>query len=159
MCFKFRYKVKVSDLWQASMYYSYSSYLAIINIICIVSSVTLLIKMWATAPVWFKGILVLFVLLFTVIQPAIIWKNSKASLNGNYPEIELTFTSNVIHIEANGEKQDKLWTNVRGIVKKPTLIVLYMEDGNGYILNNRVLGSDRNEFYAFAQDMINKQRS
>lgn len=156
MRFEFKYRVKVSDLWQASMYYSYSSYLAVINVVCIISSVALLFKLWDTAPMWLRGFLIVFLLLFTVIQPTIVWSKSKSSLNGVYPEISLTFTDKLIHIEADGEQQDKSWTSVRGIVKKPTLIILYMEDGKGYILNNKVLGDKRKEFYAFASKMIKR---
>ena len=38
-----------------------------------------------------------------------------------------------------------LWENIRGFVKKPTIVILYMEDQNGYILNNKVLGNTRKD--------------
>ena len=42
MKFNYRYKIMPSDLWQFHMYYAYSSYLCIINIICTISSIVLI---------------------------------------------------------------------------------------------------------------------
>ena len=154
MKFDFNYKVKISDLWQASMYYTYSSYLAVINVCCIVSSIVLLIKLWGTAPGWLKAFLILFLLLFTVIQPLMVYVKSKNSLDGNLSEISLEFFDTEIIIKADGKTQTKYYRNIKGIVKKPTIIVIYMEDGNGYILNNRVTGSDKKAFFNFVKDKI-----
>lgn len=154
MKFNFNYKVKVSDLWQASMYYAYSSYLAVINICCILSAVVLLIKLWATSPAWLKAFLILFLMLFTVIQPLMVYVKSKNSLAGNYPDISLEFLDNEINITADGKSQTKYYRNIRGIVKKPTILIIYMEDGNGYILNNGVTGKNKAAFYDFIKSKI-----
>lgn len=31
MQYRYKYRVKISDLWQASMYYAYSSYMGVVN--------------------------------------------------------------------------------------------------------------------------------
>lgn len=154
MKYSFNYRIRVSDLWQASMYYAYSSYLAVINVCCIVASVVLLIKLWATSPSWLKALLILFLMLFTVIQPLMIYVRSKDSLAGKTSDITLEFFENEIKITADGQMQTKYYKNVRGIVKKPTLLIIYMEDGNGYILNNKVTGNKKREFYDFVRDKI-----
>ncbi|MBO4902085.1 MAG: YcxB family protein [Lachnospiraceae bacterium] len=158
MRFEYKYKVKISDLWQASMYYAYSSYLAIINIICIISAAALLIKLWATSPPWFRCFLVLFLMLFTVIQPVTVWFRSKRQLAGNLPDLTLVFTDEGISITADGEHQEKKWDQVRAVVKKPTIVVLYMADGMGYILRNSVLGNTKEEFVAFVREKIRNDR-
>lgn len=154
MKYDFHYKVKVSDLWQASMYYAYSSYLAVINVCCIVSSILLLIKLWDTAPMWLKAFLILFLLLFTVIQPCMVYVKSKNSLNGNCPEISLEFYETEIRITADDDNQTKYYSNIKGIVKKPTILIIYMEDGKGYILNNKVTGDKKTSFYNFVRGKI-----
>ncbi len=154
MKYTYQYRVKTSDLWQASMYYAYSSYLAVINIVCIVASVVLLIRMWATSPAWFRGFLILFLMLFTVIQPLMILFRSKNQLAGNYPELTLCFSDQGIFITADGKSQEKKWEEVLGLVKKPTIVVVYMKDGNGYILRNSVLGDTKKEFVDFATGKI-----
>lgn len=158
MQYEYHYRVKTSDLWQASMYYAYSSYLAVINIVCIVSSIVLMIRLWDTSPAWFKGILIVFLLLFTVIQPLVVLARSKSRLAGNYPELTLLFTEKGISITADKEHQDKPWEQVLGLVSKPTIVVVYMADGNGYILRNSVLGNTKKAFVDFAKRMIEEHR-
>ena len=154
MQFKYQYRVKTSDLWQASMYYAYSSYLAVSNIVCIVASVVLLIRLWATSPAWFRGFLILFLMLFTVIQPLMVLLRSKKQLAGNHPDLTLCFTDHGVQITADGKYQEKKWEEVLGLAKKPTIVVVYMADGNGYILRNSVLGDTKKEFVEFATEKI-----
>lgn len=158
MQYEYHYRVKTSDLWQASMYYAYSSYLAVINIVCIVSSIVLMIRLWDTSPAWFKGILIVFLLLFTVIQPLIVLLRSKSRLAGKFPELTLVFTEDGIRITADHEHQEKSWEQVLGLVSKPTIVVVYMADGNGYILRNSVLGNTKKAFVDFAKRMVAEHR-
>lgn len=155
MKFEYEYQVKTSDLWQASMYYTYSSYLAVINIVCIISAIALMVSTWNSQEVWVQVGAVMFVLLFVVVQPFTVWARAKLQLAGNYPKIRLTFTEGGICIEADGKSQNKEWKNVRGIVKKPTIVVIYMEDGNGYILNNKVLGNSKKALLEFLNKRVN----
>ncbi len=149
MKYTYQYRVKTSDLWQASMYYAYSSYLAIINIVCIVSSIVLLIKLWPTSPGWFRVILLLFFSLFTVIQPLFVYARAKASLNGNYPELELTFEDDGMIIKTGGESEHRRWDQVGACISKPTIVIVYMADGNGYILRNSVLHGTKRKLVSF----------
>lgn len=154
MEYKYEYQVKTSDLWQASMYYTYSSYLAIVNIICIISSILLIINLWNKSGMWMQLFMIFFVMLFLVIQPISVWVRAEMQLAGNHPTISLSFTENFIHITADGQSQDKQWANVKGFVKKPTIVILYMEDQNGYILNNKVLGNTRKEFIEMCERKV-----
>ncbi len=159
MNFNYKYRVKTSDLWQASMYYAYSSFMGVVNLVCIVSAIVLIISRWRDASDLFRTVMLLFLLIFTVFQPLIIWLRARASLGGVYPELELAFSQAGVTIISDGRKQHKQWKSVRAVVKKPTILLIYMEDGNGYILRNSVLKETRNELYAFLSDMLNKKES
>ena len=65
MQYSYKYRVKISDLWQASMYYAYSSYMGVVNIICIVASIVLIVSRWKGASDVFRTVMILFLLLFT----------------------------------------------------------------------------------------------
>ena len=158
MSYNYKYRVKISDLWQASMYYAYSSYMGVVNLVCIAASIALIISRWKDASDLLRTVLVLFLLTFTVIQPLIIWFRARASLGGVYPVLELTFSQEGITIETDGQRQFKNWKSVRGIVKKPTLLVIYMEDGKGYILRNGVLKDTRQGLFKLVSDMVNKKK-
>lgn len=149
MEFKYRYRVEASDLWQLQMYYTYSSYLCIINIICIVSSIALLYSLWSTAPWWLRIMLLVFLSLFTVIQPLGIYLRVKKSLKDNHDELQLTFNDKGIEVEVDGQREFKNWAQVRGLLLKPTLVAVYTDKNHGYILTNRILKDTKKGFRAF----------
>lgn len=146
MEFKYKYKLEPSDLWQFHMYYAYSSYLCIINIICILSSIVLIIKLWANSPAWFRVVLILFLSLFTVIQPLSIYLRSVKQLKKNNDELMLTFSDSGIDVFVDQNSEHKTWNQIISIIIKPTLIVIYTDREHGYILTNRVLKNTRKDF-------------
>ena len=146
MEFKYKYKLEPSDLWQFHMYYAYSSYLCIINIICILSSIVLIIKLWANSPTWFRVVLIIFLSLFTVIQPLSIYLRSVKQLKKNNDELMLTFSDSGIDVFVDKNSVHKTWNQIISIIIKPTLIVIYTDREHGYILTNRVLKNTRKDF-------------
>lgn len=149
MEFKYAYEVKPGDLWQLQMYYTYSSYLSMINIICIASSIALLISLWGTSPWWLRIMLLLFLSLFTVIQPVGVYLRARKSLKDNHDHIELTVSEAGIEVSVSGQTQFKNWGQLWGIVFKPTLVVIYTDNTHGYILTNRILKDTKKAFRAF----------
>lgn len=149
MEFKYRYQMQPSDMWQFRMYYAYSSYLAVINIICMLSSVVLLISMWKTSPWWLRVILLLFLSLFTVIQPLSIYVRAKKDLLGNQNEIELAFQEQGVRVAMDGKEQNIRWNQIVQVTIKPTMVVVYTDAQHGYILTNRVMKDSKKEFVRF----------
>lgn len=157
MEFKYKYRLKPSDLWQFHMYYAYSSYLCIINIICILSSIVLIIKLWANSPAWFRVVMLLFLSLFTVIQPLSIYLRSVKQLNQNNDELSLTFSNSGLDVSVNGKSEQKTWNQMISVIIKPTLIVVYTDREHGYIITNRVLKDTRKDFINLIKEK--RQRS
>lgn len=158
MEFKYKYRLKPSDLWQFHMYYAYSSYLCIINIICILSSIVLIIKLWANSPAWFRAVMLLFLSLFTVIQPLSIYLRSVKQLNNNNDELMLTFSDSGIDVFLNQKSEHKTWDQIINIIIKPTLIVIYTDREHGYILTNRVLKNTRRDFIKLIKEKRQRSR-
>lgn len=151
MEYQYEYRAMPADLWQMQMYYTYSSYLAIINIIFIVSSVILLFELWTTSAWWFRILLILFFSLFTVIQPLSVYIRARKLLKGNQEELRLTFTDAGIEVQADGQTQFRNWNQLQGIVFKPTLVAIYTDKNHGYILTNRILKDTKKEFRKFVK--------
>ena len=149
MEFKYEYKVVPTDLWQVQMYYAYSSYTAIINVICIVSSIALLYSLWGTAPWWLRLLLLFFLSLFTVIQPLAMYFRAKKTLGDIDDTLRLTFSEQGIQVEVKDQKEFKNWAEVQGIVLKPTLVTIYTDKSHGYILTDRILKDTKKQFRAF----------
>lgn len=158
MEFKYKYRLKPSDLWQFHMYYAYSSYLCIINIICILSSIVLIIKLWANSPAWFRAVMLLFLSLFTVIQPLSIYLRSVKQLKNNNDELMLTFSDSGIDVFLNRKSEHKTWDQIINIIIKPTLIVIYTDREHGYILTNRVLKNTRRDFIKLIKEKRQRSR-
>lgn len=149
MEFKYEYRVAPSDLWQVQMYYAYSSYTAVINVICIVSSIALIYSLWATAPWWLRLLLLFFLSLFTVIQPLSMYFRAKKTLGDIDDTLTLTFNEKGIQVEVRDQREFKEWAEVQGIVMKPTLVTIYTDRSHGYILTNRILKDTKKQFRAF----------
>ena len=157
MEYKYQYQVQPSDLWQLQMYYTYSSYLAIINIIFIVSSIALLYALWGTSPWWLRILLLFFLSLFTVIQPAGVYLRAKKALKDNHDTLELAINDQGIEVALGGQKEFKNWAQVQGIVLKPTLVAIYTDKNHGYILTDRILKDSKKEFRAFIKTRRGKR--
>ncbi|MCR5356063.1 MAG: YcxB family protein [Lachnospiraceae bacterium] len=158
MQFDYKYRVRVSDLWQASMYYAYSSYMGIVNVVCIIAAIVLIVSRWKGASDILRTFMVVFLLLFTVIQPVLIYLRAGASLKGGCPLLELTFSQAGVTVISDGQKQFIKWQEVLSIVKKPTILVVYIKGGAGYILRNSVLKDTRNGLYDFVFRMIKESK-
>lgn len=146
MKFKYQYKIMPSDLWQFHMYYAYSSYLCMVNIICTISSIALIFALWENSPGWFRGILILFLSLFTVIQPSSIYLRARKQAEAYKDELELEFDDSGIRVKQNGKTEEKKWSQVLRIVVKPTMVVIYTDVEHGYILTSRVLKDTKKDF-------------
>lgn len=151
MKYHYNYQIKPVDLWQMSMYYTYSSYLAMINIICIVSSFILIFSLWNTSGLVFKTILIVFVSLFLVIQPLGAYYRAWRSLKDNTDVIDLVFDEDGLRIQVNDKVERKSWKEILFTVK-PTLVAVYVSSTNGYVLTNRILKETRKDFISFAKE-------
>ena len=67
--FSYTYTTGTFELWQASMYYAYSSFMGVVNVVFIVSALALIFARWGSASDLFKALMVVMLLLFMVIQP------------------------------------------------------------------------------------------
>ena len=146
MKFNYQYKVMPSDLWQFHMYYAYSSYLCIVNIICTISSIVLIFALWENSPEWFRGVLILFFSLFTVIQPLSIYIRARKQAEMYKDELMLSFDDSGIRVKQNGRMEEKNWNQLLRIIVKPTMVVIYTDVEHGYILTGRVLKNTKKDF-------------
>lgn len=150
--FNYRYTVKASDIWQVRMYYAYASYLAMVNIICITASIILIVTLWNSAADWLRFAMLIFLSLFTVVQPLFIYMNCVKQVSGNNDEIVLDISRSSITVETAGKKESYGWDRVVNITVKPTLVIIYTDASHGYILTNRILKDSRKELIAFLKD-------
>ncbi len=138
------------------MYYAYASYTAVVNIVCIVSSIALIIALWRTSAPWFRVIMLIFLSLFTVIQPLFIYLSAKSQVKGEQDEMELLFNKKGMDITVGDKHENHPWKDIISVTVKPTLVIIYTDTSHGYILTNRVLGETRKDFIGFVKDCRTK---
>ena len=156
MEFKYSYRIKTSDIWQVRMYYAYASYLAVVNLTCIAASLILIIMQWSKANSVFRAIMLVFLLLFTVIQPLVIYLTSIPQAKGNCEELTLVFNEKGMTVRTGGKEEQHPWKDIVSMTVRPTLVIVYTDASHGYILTNRVLGNTRKNFLDFASRVRKK---
>ena len=160
MEYDYQYRIRVSDLWQVRMYYAYASYLAVVNIVCIFASIVLIIAFWKESVPWVRLVMLVFLSMFTVIQPAFIYLDCRRQVKelekqgGDGPglDLRLTFNEEGLVIRTMGKYEKHPWKDIISFTVRPTLVIVYTGNNQGYILSNRVLGETRKAFIAFVRE-------
>ena len=151
MKYQYTYRTTASELWQLSMYYIYGSMVGLCNILFTAAVIALMVSRWQTAPTWQRLLFVAALCLFTVLQ------NALASLREK--DYAAAIDEAGIHIQVGDQRADLKWSSIKRVSKKPTMLILFSDTSHGYVLSNRVLGGERDEFYAYAASRAGRGRS
>ena len=153
---KYKYKsdVKASDLWLIAMRRTYKSPTGIVNIIFTVAMILLTLRFWSSASEIIRGLMVFGCILFPVIQPLAVFGASAKQLEDMPRNLELSFNDRGVLV-TTGEKSESMpWRKIKNAIKQRNMIVIMSDDRHGYMLTNRVLGQEKDEFYNFLCDKI-----
>lgn len=156
MKYKFIYKTTAFDLWQLSMYNMYTSMVGVCNIIFTVAMLLLTAKFWGNVNSFVKMLLILAICLFTVIQPIIVYTRAKRQAASFTHDMEIGFDDNGIHVKTDNKASDLKWNRIKGVSKKPGMIVIFSTTKHGFILTNKVLGKQKEDFYDYVVSKIQK---
>ena len=154
MKYKFTYQTTAFDLWQLSMYGIYGSMLGVCNIIFMVAMFLLTAKFWNDVNIPMKIVLIIAICLFTVIQPLAIYVRAKRQVEATSHEMEIIFDDQGIHVKSQNKKSDVRWSTIKGVSKKLSMIIIFSTAKHGFVLNNRVLGKEKESFYAYLVSKI-----
>ena len=96
-------------------------------------------------------------LIFTVIQPIILYIKSKLNTKSDN-EVTLTFDINEIIIQSSDESVTLKYINIYNFIKFKNMIVIMYDSIHGQIIPDRFLNFDKNEFYKTISERINYAR-
>lgn len=154
MKFKFKYHNTAFDYWQLTMYYIYGSMVGLCNLIFTAAMIVLTVRFWMEVSSVVRLLLLLACGLFTVFQPLYVYLKSKEKIRAMQPELEIGFDDKGIYVKS-GEETDQLpWKRIKRVSKKPGMIILFADTVHGYVLNNRVLGKEKEAFYAYVASKV-----
>jgi hypothetical protein len=153
MKYQFTLNTTASDLWQLSMYALYGSIFGASGLIFTAMMILLAIRFYSSAHVVLKGLLILGSCLFPVIQPLFVYLRAIRQAKNMPKEVHLSFDEQGMHVRIGVQKEDIDWNSIKGITKKPTLLIIFTSAHHGYVLNNKVLGKQRDDFYNYIHSM------
>lgn len=156
MKYKFTYQTTAFDLWQLSMYGTYGSMVGVCNIIFTVAMLLLTGKFWGDVSSFIKILFIMAICLFTVIQPAVVYMRGKRQVATVPQDMEIGFDDNGIHVKTENQNSDLKWNSIKGVSKKPSMIVIFTTTKHGFILTNKMLGKQKKAFYDYVVSKIEK---
>ncbi len=158
MKYQFTINTTALDLWQLSLYGTYGSILGMTNVVFTAAMILLSVRFFADAHIVLKCLLIITICIFPVIQPILVYLQARKQVKNLPGEVQLGFDDYGIHIFIGNQKEDIHWSSVRGINRKPTLLVIFSSAQHGYVLNNKVLGEQKEEFYNYICSRMNEEK-
>ena len=154
MKYKYNYRTNAFELWQLSMYYIYGSVAGVCNIVFTVAMFALTVSKWKNLAEYWHFLMILGCLFFPLIQPLIIYKRVQEQAKNEMQDTEISFYESGISVSIGEQNSEIKWNKVKGIIKKPTMLILLSGGKYGFIFSNRVLGSEKEEFYQYVNSKI-----
>lgn len=157
---KFEMHLTAKNLWQFSMYHANGGMQGIFNVIFTVAPLFLLAARWSTLTVSYRLLLVGCAMIFTVLQPLLLY--NKARRQAKAPVIRmpmfLTFREKGLLVEQSDQKAEFTWDQIARVSRKPTMIILYMDRVHAYLLPKDALGDQEEAFCEMARRYVPKER-
>ncbi|MEE3494251.1 MAG: YcxB family protein [Butyrivibrio sp.] len=141
--------VKPKDLWLIAMIRTYRSLAGVINVVFTVAMIMLTIRFWGSSGAFIRTVLILASMLFPVFQPFAIYLRSIKQLETLPGRVELTFNDAGVHVSSEGKQEDIKWNKIANAIKQSNMIIVMSDSTHGYMLTNRILGDEKDEFYDF----------
>jgi hypothetical protein len=149
MEYRFKCDVKALDLWKMAMTRTYKSIVGLVNVIFTIAMILLTIRFWAETSDLFRVLMVLGCILFPIIQPLAIYGNSVKQLENLPRDMELLFNEGGVRVFVGDKSELLRWNRIKNAIRRNNMIVVMSDDSHGYMLTNRVLGDQKEEFYQY----------
>ena len=149
MKYKYICDVKAMDLWKMAMERTYRSSVGLVNIVFTAAMIYMTVRFFTSANDFFKLLMLLGCFLFPVIQPLAIFGASARQLEDLPKDMELSFDENGMHVSTGNKSENIHWKKIANAIRQKNMIVIMSDDRHGYMLTNRVLGKEKEEFYNF----------
>lgn len=154
MRYKFKCDTGAKDCWQLYMHRIYHSTVGVCTLVFAVTMIALTVKFWGQSSTAVRIFLVVLCLLVPVVQPAGVYIRSAKQLAQLPKDMELWFGDAGIYVKAGEQTANISWKNVYRVSKESNMVILMTRDGRGYMLTNRALGQEKDDFYRYAASKI-----
>jgi hypothetical protein len=149
MDYLFNSDVTASDLWKISMARTYHSLAGVVNIVFTVAMLLMTIHFWSTTNIWVRALMVFACIIFPVIQPMAVLGKSTKQVESMPKGVKLLFNDKGVHVTCGDKNEQMPWKKIVKVTKQKDMIVVMSDTTHGYILMNRTLGEQKEEFYQY----------
>ena len=141
---KFEVKLTAKELWQFSMYHANAGATGLFNLIFTAAALFLLIFRWQTLTVAYRLLMFGCVLIFTVLQPLLLYGKvrKQAKTPAMTAPMYLTFGEEGLQVEQNGQEAAFTWEQMV----------------HAYLLPGKVLGDQKEAFFELVRAHLPKER-
>ncbi|MCD8395985.1 MAG: YcxB family protein [Lachnospiraceae bacterium] len=154
MTYRYKCEVRALDYWLLSMYHTYHSMIGVCNLVLFGAAVALLVRFWGEVNVNVRVFLVAFVLLIPVFHPLAVWIQARSQAKATPQNTELAFGEPGVYVTLEGKHELIPWNKVKGAKREGNMIILFTGGGHGYMLTDRVLGKEKEEFYDYVKSHV-----
>lgn len=156
MRYQYTFRTTAGQLWQLSMYHIYGSMVGVCNLIFTVGMAALIWVRWETSPVWMRALMMLGFCLFPVFQPLAVYRRAAKQAAGIIQDTTIVADGAGLCVTVGNQRTQIPWKAVKRISKKPTMIVVFSDATHGFLLSNRILGKEKEEFYRYVSSRMGK---
>lgn len=154
MEFRFKNDTKPIDMWLLSMSHTYHSMVGVCNMIFTGAVIAATVKLWGRLNDFLELLFVLGCLLFTVIQPTLVYLRARAQVAGIPKDMELLFDEKGLHVTVGEQKESIPWKKITGITKERNMLIIRSDARHGYMLTNRAMGRQKKAFLDFLEQKM-----
>jgi hypothetical protein len=158
---KFDVKIRTRDMFQFMIYHTYSSFSGKIGIFLSVAAIILCIYTFGKVDATRTVLLLLIGLLFTVINPVLLYTRSKKQIlmNPMYKKpLSYTLNEEGITVSQDEEKSEMKWENVAKAVSTRDCLIIYVNQINAFILPIECIGAEYDNVVKLIGQKVDKKR-
>ena len=158
--FSFNVQLTAKELWLFSLYHSYKGLMGIFNVLFTIAALYVLIMNWPAMQVSQKVLMILCVLMFTVIQPSMLYLKAKRQSKAPMVKepMQLVFSREAINIAQAGQEAVISCDQVGRVEGTPFMLIFYMDRVHAYLIPKALMGAEEGEFRALIRECLPKIR-
>jgi len=124
------------------------------NVVFTVALLLLTAKFLPTVNVSIAGLMLLGCVWFPVIHPGLIYMQAKKQAAALKEDMTLSFDDSGICAKTSEEVSHVSWKQVRNILKRPYIIIICSGSRHGFLLPDRMLGDQKEDFLEYINKMV-----
>lgn len=156
----FQILVNAKDLWQFSMYHVNRGAQGVFNLIFTAAVLIVLITGWKGFPDSQRLALLICALIFTVLQPLMMYY--KAKHQARRPEMEkpmiLQFGNDGLTVRQQEQEAVFAWEQIGRVDKKPTMTIIYVDRIHAYLIPKEFYDGKEDDFFQLLRTYMPKER-